>query len=166
MTEAEQLADSLQGFFAADRMGPYLPFGLATSGLTAQQAAAVPAPRFNSVWAICNHITFWQEAMLRLLEGHGADWRTLGALDPSGWPPPGDPNGDAAWQASRARALDINAQLASFLRPLGPTALDAPLPTWGMPVRQAAHSLIAHNGYHTAEIISVRHMQGWWLEVT
>jgi hypothetical protein len=166
MSEADQLADSLLSHFASDRIGPYLPFALATARLSAQQAAALPAPGFNSIWAISNHVCFWQEAMLRLLEGHGADWRTLGALDPSGWPPPGDPDDDAAWQASRARALDINAQLAAWLRPLDSAALDAPLPSWGMPVRQAAYSLIAHNGYHTAEIITVRHMQGWWLDET
>jgi hypothetical protein len=28
------------------------------------------------------------------------------------------------------------------------------------------HGLIAHNGYHTCEIISIRHMLGLWLERT
>lgn len=166
MAEGEHLAGSLLSHFAADRIGPYLPFKLATVRLTAQQAAATPAPGFNSIWAISNHVTFWQEAMLRLLEGHGADWRTLGALDPSGWPPAGDPADDEAWLASRARALDINAQLAAWLRPLEAAALDAALPTWGLSVREAGYSLIAHNGYHTAEIITLRHMQGWWLDQT
>jgi len=31
---------------------------------------------------------------------------------------------------------------------------------------QAIQGLIAHNSYHTCEIISIRHMQGWWLERT
>jgi hypothetical protein len=28
------------------------------------------------------------------------------------------------------------------------------------------NSILAHNSYHTAEILTVRHMQGWWLEAT
>jgi hypothetical protein len=166
MTEAEELAGSLLSHFASDRIGPHLPFVLATERLSAQQAAGLPAAGFNSIWAITNHIRFWQEAMLRLLQGHGADWRMLGALDPSGWPPAGDPADDDAWLADRARALDINAQLAACLRPLDAEALAAPLPSWGLSIRQAGYSLIAHNGYHTAEIITVRHMQGWWLDQT
>jgi len=30
----------------------------------------------------------------------------------------------------------------------------------------AVLGILAHNSYHTAEIITVRHMQGWWLAET
>ncbi len=166
MIEGEQLAAPFLDLFATNRVGAHLPFAPATLGLTAAQAAAAPAPRFNSIWAITHHVTFWQETLLRLLQGRPAEWRDLGAPDPNGWPPAGDPANDAAWLASRNRAIAVNAQLADHVSRLEAAALDAEFPAWGNTVRRAVLGIFAHNSYHTAEIITVRHMQGWWLPET
>lgn len=156
MTEGEQIAAPLLDLFATARVGAHLPFAPATLGLSAAQAAAAPGPRLNSIWAITLHVTYWQEALLRLLQDRGAP-------EGASWSPPGDPADDAAWLAARTRAIAVNAQLADHMSRLDPAALDAPLEAWGQSVRQAVLGIFAHNSYHTAEIITVRHVQGWWL---
>jgi len=68
--------------------------------------------------------------------------------------------------AARSRAIAVNAQLADHVSRLDTAALDAPVEAWGQSVRRAVLGILAHNSYHTAEIITVRHMQGWWLAET
>ena len=166
MPEGEELAAQLLNLFSMPGVRAHLPFAPATLGLTAAQAAGAPGPRFNSIWAITNHVMFWQDTLLRLLQGRPADWRELGATDPNGWVPAGDPADDAAWVAARNRALAVNAQLAEHVSGLDTAALDAPLEAWGQSVRRSVLGIFAHNSYHIAEIITVRHMQSWWLPET
>ncbi len=159
MLEGESIAASLLDLFAAAQVSAHLPFAPATVGLTALQAAGVPGPRFNSIWAITLHLNYWQAALLRLLLAQPAP-------DGPSWRPAGAPDDDAGWLAARTHAIAVNAQLADHVSRLDAAALDAPLEAWGQSVRRAALGILAHNSYHTAEIISVRHMQGWWLADT
>ncbi len=166
MSEAQHLSTSLKRLFFGSTVGVFAPFEVATDGLTAAQAAAVPAPRFNSVWGIVNHVWFWQESLLRLLRDQSADHTLLGAPDGSGWPPAGGPTDETAWQAARQRALEVNTNLAEFVAHLTDEELAQTLTSWNGPKHRAVQSIIAHNSYHTGEIICVRHMQGLWLENT
>lgn len=166
MSEAQHLATALQNYFTSPRVGVFLSFAKATEGLTAEQAAAVPAPRLNSVWAIVNHVWFWQEATLKLLRGETYTAAELGAPDDSGWPPAGNPADQAAWEAARQRALEVNQELATFTASRTETELAQTISSWNVPGQRAVQSIIAHNSYHTAEIITVRHVQGLWLEKT
>jgi hypothetical protein len=166
MSEAQHLAESLTICFNNDKLLAFAPFSVATAGLTAAQAAHVPAERFNSVWAVVNHVWFWQEAPLRMLRGEAFEPKDLGAEDWSGWPAAGDPADDAAWQAARQRCLDTNAALAAFVAELDAAGIEREVaPGWGK-VHETIQATIAHNSYHTNEVISVRHMQGLWLERT
>lgn len=164
MSEAQHLAEFLTRHFAGFTPGAFLPFEAATEGLTAAQAAAIPAPRFNSVWAIVNHIWFWQEDLLRLLHNQPTGHELLGAPDESGWPTADEPDDEAAWQAARKRALESNATLAAAVARLSEAELVETLEPLTSPRYRAIQSIIEHNSYHTCEIISVRHMQGLWLE--
>jgi hypothetical protein len=166
MSEAQHLAEALTRHFSGSVSGAFEPFELVTEGLTAAQAAAVPMPRFNSVWAIVNHVWFWQEVLLRLLRNQPATHEALDAPEPSGWGMAGDPADEAAWQADRRRALAGNAALAAAVARLSEAELVETVEAWGSPKYQAIQSIIGHNSYHTCEIISVRHMQGLWLERT
>lgn len=164
MSEAHHLSEALTRHFIGSVMGAFMPFETATDHLTAVQAAAIPAPRFNSVWAIVNHVWFWQEVLLRLLQGQPAHYELLGAPDPSGWPPAGDPVDEAAWQTARKQALAVNTALATEVAHLSEVELVGELEAWATLRHRAIQGIIAHNSYHTCEIISVRHMQGLWLE--
>ena len=79
MTEAQHLADALKGLFADPEHGLFTAFTVAVDGLTAAQVAAIPAPRFNCIWAVVNHVRFWQEYTLLRLHGLTIDRQALGA---------------------------------------------------------------------------------------
>lgn len=166
MSEAQHLATALLNYFTSPQVGVFLSFAKATEGLTAEQAAAVPASRLNNVWAIVNHVWFWQIATLKLLRGETYTATELGAPTDSGWPPVSEVGNQAAWEAARQRALDVNQELAAFTANRTDTELAQPIHSWNVPGHRAVQSIIAHNSYHTAEIITVRHMQSFWLEQT
>lgn len=166
MSEAQHLAEALKSLYWGPALGVFASFETVTNGLTARQAVAVPAARFNSVWAVVNHVWYWQEALHCLLLGQTYSHSALGAPDNSGWPPVNDPGDETAWQTDRQRALSVNQALADFVEHMSDRELDETLPIWAGAKHRAIQSVIAHNSYHTCEIISVRHMQGFWLERT
>jgi hypothetical protein len=163
MSEVQHLAEALPRYFSHPRVGAFANFILATDGLTAAQASNVPLQGFNSIWAIVNHVWFWQEAALRTLRKQPVAPELLGAADWSGWPVAGDSNDDAAWLAARERALAVNAELAAHIGGLDEAGSTEEFENWG-PAHSIAQSMLVHNAYHTCEIISVRHLQGLWLE--
>jgi hypothetical protein len=164
MSEPQHLAEALGLLFTSETPGWFSPITTATDGLTAEQAARVPAERFNSVWAVVNHVRFWQEAALRQLQGLEVDYPALGSPDGSGWPPAGETGDEDAWHAARAGAVEANAALARYIAGLTDAELDRPLSEGGdwNTRRHLVYSMLAHNSYHTCEVISIRHMQGWW----
>jgi hypothetical protein len=162
MAEVQHLAEAVEGFSLSSDHGWFTPFTVAVAGLAASQAAAVPAERFNSVWALVNHVRFWQEATVVMLHGKPIDWQNA----QNGWPAPGDPNDEQAWQSACTQALVANQSLTSFIKGLKDEELDQPLEPEGVKRYQIIQGLIGHNSYHICEIISVRHMLGLWLEIT
>ncbi|HMQ32522.1 MAG TPA: DinB family protein [Chloroflexaceae bacterium] len=163
MSEGKHLSVGLIESFNSARPAAFAPFSMATDGLSAAQAARVPGERLNSIWAVTNHLWFWNEAPLRLLRGQAVEPAELGAADWKGWPPAGDPADEAAWQAARARAIEANAAFAAAAAELAPEALAAELPGWG-PAWAIVQSMLAHNSYHTGEIMTLRHLQGLWID--
>lgn len=166
MSEASHLAQSLKRLYWGNKVGVFASFETATNGLTARQAVHIPAEKFNSVAGIVNHVWYWQEALRLLLLGQGYNHTALGALDDSGWLPANPPDDEVAWQISRQRALDVNLALVEVVEKLSDSELEEKLELWGGEKHRAIQSIIAHNSYHTSEIICVRHMQGLWLEST
>jgi uncharacterized damage-inducible protein DinB len=159
MSEAQHLAAALESYFSRSDNGWFTPFTVAVDGLTAEQAAQVPALRFNSVWAVVNHVSVCQERILYGLKGMRGE-----GLDDD-WPPPPNPPTEAAWQAARDKAIRLNRELAESVRALDDKDLDQPhQPGHQDTRRQLIQGNLVHNGYHTNEIISIRHMLGWWVE--
>jgi hypothetical protein len=141
-----------------------MPITVSSAGLEPAQAARVPAPRFNSVWGVLNHVRFWQEYGFLRLQGQEVDRLALGADD--GWPPPPEAPEAAAWEADCQRALEANRALTDLVASYREGDLDTPYAP-GRPARyQLIHGIIAHNSYHSCEIISIRHMLGLWLAQT
>jgi hypothetical protein len=166
MSKANHAAEALEQLFTSTTPGWFTPFILATDGLTAAQAATVPAPHFNSVWAVVNHVRYWQEVALLQLQQLPVDAAVLGSDDGSGWPRLGDRASEAAWQEARRRALGANTALAHYVVNLTDAELDRPITEgdeWNTR-RHLIYSMIAHNSYHTCEITTIRHMQGWWFD--
>ncbi len=166
MSEGRHFAEALEQLFTSSTPGWFTPFVAVLDGLSATQAAAVPAERFNSIWAVVNHVRFWQEVALRQLQNLPVDYAALGSPDGSGWPPVEDPGDEAAWHAARRRVSDANQALAQYVSGLTEAALDERIADgeqWNTR-RHLIQSMIAHNSYHTCELITIRHMQGWWFD--
>jgi hypothetical protein len=163
MSEAAHLSIGLTEGFNSPNAQAFASFGAATAGITAAQAAAVPGERMNSIWAVVNHLHFWNEAPLRKLRGESFEPADLGAATWSGWPPAGDPADEAAWQAARERTIASAAALAAVVAELSDAQLAADLPGWG-PAWAIIQGMFGHNSYHIGEIVTLRHLQGLWVD--
>jgi uncharacterized damage-inducible protein DinB len=163
MPEAAHLADALRGLFTRPDSGWFTVFPVAVAGLTAEQARCVPAARFNSVWGLVNHVTYWQEYLLKMLRGEPLPTAHKTGDD---WGPVGQAGDEAAWHDACQRALAANEALAAYVESLTAEQVNEPSAPGRPRPQQIIQGVIAHNSYHTCEIITVRHMQGWWLERT
>jgi len=162
MTQGQHLAQALESYFSRTDNGWFTPFTVAVDGLTAQQAVQVPAPRFNSVWAVVNHVRMCQEVALLWLQKLPVDRKALGAEDD--WPPPASPPTGQARQAAREEAIRLNKALVDYVAALSDDDLVEPLRPGGPTRHHLIQGVLAHNSYHTNEIISIRHSLGWWVE--
>jgi hypothetical protein len=77
--------------------------------------------------------------------------------------PIGDPSDESAWQQARERALASNAAFAAAVEALAPEQLAADMAGWG-PTHAIVQAMVVHNAYHTAEIVTLRHAQGLWVD--
>jgi len=163
VSESQHLSDGIDRFFTSSNNGWFLSTSMAIQGLTAEQAARVPAPGFNSIWAVINHMRYWQQYMLLRLQGTVVDRATFneGTED---WAALPNPPTEAAWQTAQQRAADCVREFTSTVASLTDEEMNAEVNP-GKPTRwQIIQGVMAHNSYHTCEIISIRHMQGLWLE--
>jgi len=161
MTESQRLADQLTRYFV-QKTPVFLSFADATDGLTAAQAIHVPQEKFNSVWRVVNHVCYWVEASALVIQGSDKQPETLGA-DTGGWYSIETPD-DTAWQLLRARTITLNTQLADVIGALNDEQLHTTISKWKQTPYEIGQSILAHNSYHTCEIISLRHMQGSWVK--
>ena len=164
MSETSHLAEALEGLLASPDFYWFVTYPAAVDGLTAEQAAGVPGPRFNSVWGVTLHLTVCQQFALAVLRGDTLNVETF--FVDGVWPPVRAPQDEGAWQKAKADLLAANHALAEFVAGLSTEALDLDLPYVNMKGYQYIQGHLAHNSYHLCEIVSVRHMQGFWLEKT
>ena len=164
MKQSENLAEALEGLFSNPEAGWFTPLSVSTNGLSAAQAVKVPAERFNSVWGVVNHVRYWQEYISMRLQGERIYREALGSKD--GWPlPPGNPT-LKKWEQDLERMFSANRKLAEVIRSLGDEELLQPLAAGRPSPYQVIQGVIAHNAYHSCEVITIRHMLGLWLERT
>jgi hypothetical protein len=166
MSQSQEFAEALEVLFTSTTPGWFTPFVDVYEGLSAEQAACVPAERFNSIWGVANHVRFWHEVALHKLQKLHVDFAELGSPDGSGWPPIAHPSEEAAWQTAQKRVQEVNQALANYISGLSDAELDACISdgdVWNTR-RHLIHSMIAHNAYHTCELISLRNMQGLWFD--
>jgi hypothetical protein len=164
MSEASHLAGALEGLFSAPEFYWFPTFPAAAQGLTADQAAASPGPRLNSVWGVTLHLTVCHRLALALLCGDPSDMNVV--LAEGMWPPIRDPGNEAAWQQAVTELLALNHVLAECVAGLSDTDLERELAPTGMIRFQFIQGQLTHNSYHLSEIVTLRHMQGLWLEKT
>lgn len=159
--EAQRLANELKDHFTK-KTQVFLPFSEATEDLTARQALHVPQERFNSIWSVVNHICYLSEAALLVIQGSDKQPETVGGAT-GGWHKPNHAD-DAAWQALRTRTLEMHERLTETIAALDDEQLHTVKAVWKRTPYQIAHGVLAHDSYHTCEIITLRHMQGLWTD--
>lgn len=164
MSEANHLSIALAGFLSDPENGWFTPAMVAIEGLTAEQAAAIPAEGFNSVWGVVNHMSYWQEFVLHRLLGESVEHMKEEGKD--NWKSVEQPYSEQAWRADCEHLNAINKELAEAVKRVGHDDLDKPYAEGKAKRCQVIHGIIAHNSYHTNEIICIRHMLGYWLEQT
>ncbi len=165
MSEINHLAEVLEGHFTNPKPSSFLHFVVVSDGLTGEQAAQVPGERFNSIWAVTNHMAFWLEYTRSALVNKTIDLTAWGMTElGNGWPPVGEVS-DAKWLAARQRALDVCRALTTAVRALDEASLEEPCEKlFGGKPYQAILAMYGHNCHHTAEILTIRHMLGLWVD--
>ena len=164
MTEAHHLSDALVGFLSDPESGWFTPVTEAIQGLTAEQAARIPSEGFNSVWGVVRHMSYWQEFLLHRFRGETVEQMKIEGKE--NWQAINQPYDERAWQADCEHLFTINKDLAEVVAGFSDEALDEPYSEGRAKRYQVIQGIIAHNCYHTNEIISIRHMLGYWLERT
>jgi hypothetical protein len=164
MSESSHLAEALQGLFSTPDLFLFTSYPAAVDGLTAAQAACSPGPRLNSVWRVTLHLTICQRFALAVLRGDKVDMNIFFAE--SAWPSIQDPLDGPAWEGAKTGVLTANYSLSECVAGFPTEKLEQDLPIVDMKAYAYIQGQLAHNSHHLNEIISIRHMQGLWLEKT
>lgn len=164
MPESTHLAEALEGLFALPEGHWFVSYPAAVTGLTAEQAACAPGPRFNCIWGVTLHLTICQQFALAVLRRETIDVNAFFAE--GAWPRVSDPHNEALWQKAKADLLAANHALAECVAGLPDETLEQSLPFVEMKGYQYIQGHLAHNSNHLCEMVDIRHMQGLWLEKT
>ncbi len=162
MSETSHLSGALEGLFSTPDYYWFVSYPAAVEGLTAVQANCAPGPRFNSIWAVTLHLNAAQRFALAVLRGDPID---MTALLPEGLWPPVHEESESAWEQAKVDVLAANHDLAACIAGLSDESMEKDLPI-GMKSHALIYGQFAHNNNHLNEIVTLRHMQGLWLEKT
>jgi len=127
------------------------------TGLSAAQAAWVPARERNSIWKIVEHVALWKE--------EGA--RRIGAQPPrpAGWDKEHDwreigPVSEERWKATGQRLRQAHAEAKAALAKRSDADLQMPPPGSAQPIAATVRGLILHDSYHCGQICYLRALAG------
>jgi uncharacterized damage-inducible protein DinB len=162
MSESEHLADALTGLLSSAESGWFTPASLALEGISAEQAIDIPVEGFNSIASVVMHMSYWQEFLLRRLSGKMTD--DLKNDPRQDWSSKFDPWNNQTWETVRERLFSTNKELAELIEKFNDEQLQSPYIEGRAKRYQVIQGIIAHNCYHTNEIITIRHLLGLWLE--
>jgi hypothetical protein len=164
MSETTHLAEALVDLFAQPDLFWYTSYPAAVDGLTAEQAARVPAARFNSVWGVTLHLKLCQRYALCLLRGERVDAASF--FSEGAWPAIHQAGSVEAWEQAKTELLAVNRALSECAAALPAAVLEDEIAPGQFKRYQYIQGQLAHNSYHLGEIVSIRHMLGLWLEKT
>ncbi len=148
-SETRRLHDQLRrAFDGAAWHGPAVQEVLA--GVTGGQAGARPVADAHSIWELVLHITAWEKAALRMLEGEAVDLPTA-----EDWPAPAAPTDDA-WQRTLASLAAVHAALLDAVSRLPDARLGDIAPGREYSIYFLLHGVVQHALYHAGQIAVLR----------
>src|SRR6267378_761788 len=141
MREIERITDQLERAFEGGAW--HGPSVLETiQGIGSQQAAASPFDGIHSIWEIVLHITAWERAVLRRLNGDRAQLPTE-----EDWPL-AVATSDEAWEQTRQALKQGHEDLRSTIARLDESRLGQPIIEGLASVYVTLHGIVQHDLYH------------------
>jgi uncharacterized damage-inducible protein DinB len=150
MNQGKRFADQLERSF---RGGAWhgLAVTEALAGVEAATAAARPVAAAHSIWEIVHHLTVWNEAPRRRLDGESLqdlpaaqDWPAVGEVSPD------------AWRAAQAALAGAHAALHERVLSLADSQLEDPVAGSDPTVQGMLLGVLQHNAYHAGQIVLLR----------
>ncbi len=144
---------------ALETEGWYPPYRDALKDVDAELANWRPeGVAANTIWETVVHVSYFKERLLRRLQGK-PDSPLPGGNDDT-FVVVGQQEAD--WQEAVAKLFDIHRELYQLLKELDESDLDKPMPETAIGAQ--FFDLIAHDAYHTGQIILIRKLTGSWPE--
>jgi uncharacterized damage-inducible protein DinB len=148
MNEIERIVDQMKRAHDGEAWhGPSVREALV--GVTAAQAQGRPIGHAHTIWEITRHLTSWDDAVRRSLQGEVFDNSTI-----DDWPKIGETN-EAAWQAAVAQLEAGQRTLRDAVAAFDPAGLDTPRPGRSAP-GSLMWGILQHALYHAGQISLLR----------
>jgi len=127
----------------------------ALEGLTAEQAAWKPKKKgAHSIWEIVHHAMYWKEYLVRCLEGKAP---VPAASDEASWHV--ETVSEEAWARTLRKLKRTHNALMRHLK-AKQLDLNKPFPGTKSKAGEMLFGVLAHDLYHTGQIVLLRQMQG------
>jgi uncharacterized damage-inducible protein DinB len=145
MSEVSRILDQLKRVFAGPAWhGPSVTEILEET--TFKQAAARPLTGAHNIWELVLHISAWERAIVRRLQGDRAQ-----LVDEENWPAV-EAMTDEAWQRTRQTLRLGHEELSAAIAGLKDEQLDQPIIEGMASVYVTLHGIIQHDLYHAGQI--------------
>ena len=145
MSEVKRILDQLKRAFEGEAWhGPSVVEVI--EGITSRQAVARPFAGAHSIWELVLHISAWEHAIVRRLNGDRAQLPTE-----EDWPPVTGTS-DEAWEQARHMLKQGHLELRSAISDLDDSRLDQPIVEGLASVYVTLHGIVQHDLYHAGQI--------------
>ena len=149
MTEIDRILDQLKRSYHGEAWhGPALREILLD--VTAAQAAARPLPEAHTIWELVLHITTWEDATRKALEGI-----PINVSEEENFPAIPDTS-DAAWHDALTTLEATHYALRDATARLTDADLDNTAPGRPYSFYFLLHGIIQHNLYHAGQIVLLK----------
>lgn len=130
----------------------------AVEGLDWRLAGRRPPGFTHTVWQLVFHLNYWMDVELRCIE---TPEMAHSATDAASWPPEAPPDA-VTWEHEVALFRTNLAQLDTLARARASTLARIVHRENGATVEAVLWGLVAHNSYHTGQIVQLRQALGAW----
>ena len=127
--------------------------------LTAEQAGRRVAGFAHTIWQQVAHLTYWMDVELRSVEDPSTPVPTDWSLS---WPKEDAPADEVAWRHEVALFRTHLDQLGTLAGARASTLARIAHVGTEQTVETALWMLVAHNSYHTGQIVQLRQAMGAW----
>lgn len=154
MSETARIADQLRRAFRGEAWHGDSLFEI-LDGLTAAQAAAHPIKHAHSIWELLLHISAWDSAVRRRMDG-----ATVQLTGEQNFPPVMDPS-EGAWRRAQEQAKKVHDDLIAAVTGFPEERLNEKVPgktqepDW-YNFYYMLHGVVQHELYHAGQIALLR----------